>query len=64
MLLDELIYGRKWLIYPWNNSFRLKKIIVSDHAKQCLERAINRVSTLSDYELYPINKAYKYGTEN
>lgn len=52
MLLDELIEGRNWVNYPWSREFKVKKLIVgSDHSKQCLEKAINRVSNISDYNI-------------
>ena len=61
MLLDELIEGRNWISYPWKTDFKVKKLITSSFTKQALEKAINRVSINSDYELYPMEKTYKYG---
>jgi hypothetical protein len=50
-LLDELIVGRNWAVIPWVSSFRYKKNETPEHAKQCLERGINRVSGWAEYSL-------------
>ena len=54
MLLDELLQGRQWLELPWSLGFRARKSVGPDHSKQCLEKAVNRVSNVSDYGICPL----------
>ena len=48
-LMEELAIGKDWVVLPWINSFRYSKKEADEHAKQCLEKAINRVSNWAEY---------------
>lgn len=63
MLLDELVEGRNWINYPWSREFKVKKLVGQDHAKQSLEKAINRVSNLSDYNIAPVDPIMQLSRE-